>query len=174
MTLTQKDGWSGFEDSTGELKLIPPGGTDYGVGFALDVYPVRGDRPVNPGPKTVRDWIRWYQANPSLKVSRPLPTKIGKISATRIDLSVAKTAKNDDPDCPAPTCVNIWGFPTWDHFNGIAGNDIYRQYLAEVSYSGTTHMFSVTVESRDAADLNAVTPKVEKLLRTVTLPVASG
>ena len=43
MTLTLGGGWSSLQDSTGELKLIPPGGTDYGVSFALDLYPVRGE-----------------------------------------------------------------------------------------------------------------------------------
>jgi len=70
--------------------------------------------------------------------------------------------------------VNIWGFETWTHFNGFAGDDVYRQFLADVTYSGMSHMFSVTVESRYEADLAAVSLKVESLLRTVTLPVASA
>lgn len=174
MTLTQDIGWSGLEDSTGELKLIPPGGTDYGVGFALDVFPVRGDRAVDPKPGTIREWIRWYRSNRDLDVSGSTSTKIGEIPATRIDLAISKTATNDDPGCPAGVCVNVWGFPTYPHFGGIAGDDIYRQYLAEVRYSGKRHMFFVTVESRDAADLAEITPTVEDLLETVTLPAVPG
>ena len=74
---------------------------------------------------------------------------------------------------PAP-CVNIWGFPTWDHFNGIAGDDVYRQYLAEVSYSETRHTLSVTVETRNESDLIVVAPLVEELLENVPLTAVTG
>ena len=173
MTLTPDDGWSALEDSAGELKLIPPGNDDYGVGFALDLFPVQGYDPVLPAPTTVDEWIGWYQGNPDVNVTPPTSTKIGDIPATRIDVSVSDTAEST-LGCPELTCVNIWGFERWTHFNGIAGDDVYRQYLADVTYSGTSHVFSVTVEGRDEADLAAVSPKVESLLRTVTLPVASA
>jgi hypothetical protein len=174
MTLSTGGGWFNLDDSTGELKLIPPGGGDYGVGFALDLYPVRGEKGVKPVPETVKRWIAWYRRNPSLLVSRPTKARVGDIMATRIDLTTAATAKNDDPECPATRCVNVWGFPQWDHFGGIAGNDVYRQYLADVLYSGSRHVFFVTVEARDEADIAAVTPRIEALLMTVTLPVSEA
>jgi hypothetical protein len=111
MTLAPQAGWSGREDSSGELKLILPGEDEYGVGFALDLFPVRGQRPVKPRLTTVRQWISWYRHNPSLEASREAAATIGGIAARRIDLAVSKRATNDDPQCPAATCVNIWGFP---------------------------------------------------------------
>lgn len=174
MTVTPEAAWSGREDSSGELKLILPGEDEYGVGFALDLFPVRGDERVEPRLTTVSQWMSWYRQNPSLDTSRATATTIGGLPAMRVDVAVSKKARNDDPQCPAPTCVNIWGFPQWSHYNGIAGDDVYRQYLADVVYSGTRHVFSVTVEARDRAPLAAVTPTVEKLLRTVTLPAHSG
>jgi hypothetical protein len=66
------------------------------------------------------------------------------------------------------------GFPQCDHYDGIAGDDIYRQYLADVTYSGTRHVFSVTVEARDRAHLASGARTVEQLLRTVNVPAHSG
>ena len=175
MTFTPTvDGWQGLEDSNGELKIFPPDGGDYGVSFSLDLFPVRGEKPVKPVPTSIDEWIDWYEANPSLETSNVSKTKIGDVPATRIDITTSKTAENDDPGCPADACVNVWSFAHWDFFNGIAGNDIYRQYLAEVTYGGKAHILSAIVETRDAADLKTVAPVVEDLLRTVTLPVARG
>jgi hypothetical protein len=129
---------------------------------------------VKPRLTTVRQWISWYRHNPSLEASREAAATIGGIAARRIDLAVSKRATNDDPQCPAATCVNIWGFPQWDHYNGIAGDDVYRQYLADVTYSGTRHVFSVTVEARDQAHLASRARAVEQLLRTLTVPAHSG
>jgi hypothetical protein len=174
MTVQPHAAWGGREDSSGELKLILPGDDEYGVGFALDLFPVRGERRVTTQPRTVRQWITWYRHNPSLETSNETATTIGGLAATRVDLTPSKDATNDDPDCPAPTCVNIWGFPQWGHPGGIAGDDVYRQYLANVVYSGTRHVFSVTVEARDRSHLKAIAEPVEELLRTVTIPAHAG
>jgi hypothetical protein len=57
MTVAPQAGWGGREDSSGELTLILPGEDEYGVGFALDLVPVRGERAVKPRLTTASRWI---------------------------------------------------------------------------------------------------------------------
>jgi hypothetical protein len=170
MTLGFERAWTGLEDSTGELKIAPATDSEYGVGFALDLYPVRSGKRVNGVPMTAAGLLEWLGGNPNLEVSKSTATSIGKLPAMAVDIGLSKAAVNDDPGCPARACVNFLGFPQWDHANGIAGDDVYRLYLADVRYSGTDHVFSVTVEGRDRTHLGGIVPAVEQVLGTVEVP----
>jgi hypothetical protein len=170
MTLRMERAWTGLEDSTGELKIAPATDSEYGVGFALDLYPVLSGQRVDGVPLTAAGMLGWLGGNTNLEVSKPTATSIGDLPATAVDIRLSKAAINDDPGCPARACVGFLGFPQWDHANGIAGDDVYRLYLADVRYSGTEHVFSVTVEGRDRAHLREIVPAVEQVLETVKVP----
>jgi hypothetical protein len=170
MTLRTERAWTGLEDSTGELKIAPATDSEYGVGFALDLHPVLNGQRVDSVPMTAAALLDWLGGNANLEVSKPTATSIGNLPATAVDIRLSKAAVNDDPGCPARACVNFLGFPQWDHANGIAGDDVYRLYLADVRYSGTDHVFSVTVEGRDRAHLREIVPAVEQVLETVKVP----
>jgi hypothetical protein len=58
----------------------------------------------------------------------------------------------------------------FDHSDGILGDDEYRFYFADITYSGTNHMLAVKVEGRNPADLDAALAKVEPILATVAIP----
>jgi hypothetical protein len=170
MTLRTERAWTGLEDSTGELKIAPATDSEYGVGFALDLHPVLNGQRVDSVPMTAAALLDWLGGNANLEVSKPTATSIGNLPATAVDIRLSKAAVNDDPGCPARACVNFLGFPQWDHANGIAGDDVYRLYLADVRYSGTDHVFSVTVEGRDRTHLREIVPAVEQVLETVKVP----
>jgi hypothetical protein len=44
------------------------------------------------------------------------------------------------------------------------------RYFAHVAYSGTDHLLVVMVEGRDRSHLDSITPTIDELLRTVTIP----
>jgi len=96
-------------------------------------------------PLTAVGMLGWLGDNSNLELSKPTATFIGNLPATAVDIRLSKSAVNDDPGCPARARVGFLGFPQWDHASGIAGDDVYRLYLADVRYSGTGHVFSVTV-----------------------------
>jgi hypothetical protein len=170
MTLRFERAWTGIEDSTGELKIAPATDSEYGVGFALDLYPVLNGQRVDGVPLTTAGMLDWLAGNSNLELSKPTATSIGNLPATAVDIRLSKAAVNDDPGCPARACVNFLGFPQWNHANGIAGDDVYRLYLADIRYSGTDHVLSVTVEGRDRTHLREFVPAMEQVLETVKVP----
>jgi hypothetical protein len=170
MTLELKRAWTIHEDSTSELKLMYPGDPDYGVGFALDLDPVKDTEPVEGVPNTVASKLRWLRSNDDLTVSKPTPATIGDLPAMAVDVAISKTATNEDPDCPGKVCVLFWTFEQWSGWYGIAGNDVNRFYFADVEYNGTKHVFIVWAEGKDRAHLAKVAPAVEELLDTVKVP----
>jgi hypothetical protein len=119
---------------------------------------------------TAAGLLDWLGGNANLEMSKPTATSIGNLPATAVDIRLSKAPVNDDPGCPARACVNFLGFPQWNHANGIAGDGVYRLYLADVRYSGTDHVFSVTVEGRDRTHLREKVPAVEQMLGTVKVP----
>jgi hypothetical protein len=170
MTLTFDSPWSGVEDSAGEFKVRPPGGADYGVSFSLDNFLVRDKKEVADVPRTAQAWIDWHRQEPRLVVSTPVPATVGGIKATAIDVRLSPTATKENADCPA-SCVDLWGNTKFGHYNGILGDDVYRLYLADVTYSGSNHLLLIIVETQDAAHLKNTAPAVEQLLTTVRFPV---
>src|SRR5688500_11587433 len=100
------------------------------------------------------------RSNPKLTVSELIAAAIRSFLATAVDvwLSAAATAEHDD--CPS-SCVDIMGFPQCDHHGGILGDDVYRLYFSDIVFGGTSHVFSVTDESRDEAHLAPILSSVE-------------
>ncbi len=52
----------------------------------------------------------------------------------------------------------------------MLGDDVYRMYFADVTYSGSDHLLFVKVEGRDEADLQSVLVRTDPIMATVTIP----
>ena len=104
-------------------------------------------------------------------VSAPEEGIIGEdLPATVVDVSLSADAVNDDPECPFDACVNFLGFPQWDGFWGIAGPQVQRFYMSDVSYGGQAHLFVVVVYPDEPADMESFLPLAERLISTVRVP----
>jgi hypothetical protein len=169
MTIEMDGTWTGIEDSTGEFKIAPADDPEYGISFALDLYPVADGERVEDVPLTAEGLLSWLRANPRLVVSAESAGSIGPWPAAVVDVSLSDAATPEHDDCPAP-CVDFIGFQQWDHANGILGDDVYRFWFADVTYGGTDHLFVVNVEGRDAEHVDQFARLAEELLATVRVP----
>jgi hypothetical protein len=165
LALSLGDGWSGIEDSTGELKLVPPGGQDYGMSFWLDHFVVEDGKALSG--LTAAEWIGWHVDHPQLVVSQPASVMLGDIPATEIDVGLSSDPANAVAECPGGQCADLWGYEHFDHYNGIAGDDVYRLFAADVEYGGVTHLFGLIVEAQDADDLTARMTTIDSVLETL-------
>jgi hypothetical protein len=172
MMLELGAGWSSLEDSVTELHLFPPLEDEYGLHFGLDIHAVDDGERVAGVPNTAEAFIEWLRSNPKLSTTEPTAAEIAGLPAQWVDVSLAATAENEAADCPASVCVLFFGDDLLDHHNGIAGDDVYRFYLADVEYSDSEHVFSIVVEGRDREDLDSLAPVVEGLLTTVRVPAS--
>lgn len=169
MTITPGRQWSGGEDSTGELSMMPPG-DDYGVHFALDLYPVTDQVRVTTVPSTADGLVGWLRGHDDYDISDEIPATIGSLPATAIDVWNAPGAPSQYPDCVGEPCSDMFSFEQYHDNGGILGDDIDRIYFADVEYGGTRHVLTALVEGRDRAHLDSLIPAVEELLATVTVP----
>ncbi len=172
MTLAFDAAWTAIEDSTGELKIAPAEDAEYGAGIALDLYPVDAGVRVTNVEASAEGMLEWLRSNPNLIVSAPSDLAIGAVPATFVRIRLAPDATSEHPDCPA-TCVDFLGFEQWDHANGILGDDVYGFAVADVEYSGTRHVLSLTIEGRDEDHLETMLARLDPILLTVTVPARS-
>ena len=174
MTIKTDGTWERTEDSDGELSLPVSGSGDdtYRIAFFLDPALVIEDE-IQDVPRTAVEYVEWLSARPDLVVGEPIATRIGAIPATAVDIRLAPTAPRQYDDCPA-ACVTFLKVAAFDHSDGILGDDVYRFYLADLSYSGSNHMLVAKVEGRDAGDLSSVLDRVKPLLETVVVPARPG
>jgi hypothetical protein len=172
MTITPARPLAGGEDSTGELGVYLPGDLEYGLKFHVDLYPVVDERRVDGVPLTTEALIDWLRSHEDLVVSGPEPASIGALPAVAVDVRLARGAPEQFPDCGAP-CVDFLGFEQFDHAAiGIRGSDLYRLYLADVQYGGSSHVLIAHIESRGLADLASVQDAFEEILASVTVPAS--
>lgn len=173
MTLETDGSWDRGEDSNGELGLpiaAPEGIGVYQVAFSLDPSLVVGDIVQTEIPRQTADYVEWLGTQPELIVSEPIDARIGSVPAVAVDIRLGPNAPSQYDDCPPDPCVTFIKVEAFDHSDGILGDDEYRFYFADITYSGADHMLVVKVEGRDPEDLDAVLPKVEALLETVVIP----
>ena len=170
MTVDLDTPWALSEDSTGEFSLGQIDDPDYRLVFWLDVYPVVEGVRVEGIPNTATDLLGWVRSDPGLDVSAPIETTVGEMPATAVDVAISPAAVNDDPGCPAAVCHNFLGFPQWGEPFGIAGDDPYRLWFADVSYSGTHHVLVVALESHDPDHFAHFLPVAEEVMATATFP----
>ena len=174
MTINVGPGWSSLEDSTAELHLFPPEDQEYGLHFRLDSFPVADGQRVTDVSNTAEALIDWLRSDPRLTVSETTDATIGELPALAVDVEISAAAGNEDPGCPAPVCTIFWGDDQINHFDGIAGDDVYRFHLANVEYSGSDHVLTVFVEGRNREHLDSTLLKVNELLETVLVPANPG
>jgi hypothetical protein len=171
MVITPSEPWSIHEDSTGEFSLTLDAAPDNSVLFWEDVYPIEHNKRVPGVPLTVNGLLGWLRKTPRLHVSTPRPGTIGRgLRATVVDVTVAKGARNEDPDCPTHSCILWLDYPQWDLSWGIAEPQVQRLYLSDVSYGGKTHLFIAVVYPNDPRDMKKFLPDAEHLIATVQVP----
>lgn len=172
MTLETDGTWPRGEDSNGELGIrlaTPEGIAQYQMAFFLDPALVRDDVDQEVA-RNATAYVEWLGEHEHLIVSDPILTAIGSVPALAVDIRLAPGAPSQYDDCPPDPCVTFIKVAAFDHSDGVLGDDEYRFYFADITYSGTDHMLAVKVEGRDPADLDAVLAKVEPILATVVIP----
>lgn len=162
--------WKLWEDSTGEFSMGPIDDPDYRLVLWLDVYPVMAGARVDGVPSTADGLLGWLRTHPGLTVTEPIESAIGAMPATAVDVSISPAAVNDDPGCPEAVCQNFLGFPQWGEPFGIAGDDPYRLYFADVTYGDTDHVLVAAVEGRDPDHLAQFLPVAEATMATMEFP----
>lgn len=178
MTLTPAREWRGGVgqhgrpawDSTGDLAMFLPGEDEYGTKFAMDLYPVTAEQRVEGVPNTAAGLIGWLRDHPHYDISEEIPTAIGPLPATAIDVWNSPEAPSQYPDCEGLPCSDMFSFEQYRDNGGILGDDIYRFTFADVEFNDTRHVLIVMVEARDRAHLDSLIPATEELLATVTVP----
>jgi hypothetical protein len=174
MVITLDEPWNVHEDSTGELGLELGSTPQNAVYFWEDVYPLaNGDR-VDGVPMTVDGMLDWIRKDPRLEATAPHRGKIGDLPATVVDVSISKDAPNEDPTCPVDVCVGWLGFPQWEGVWGIAGQQVQRVYLSDVTYGGQTHLFVTAVYPDLPWDMEFFVAHAEDLIATVQVPATKA
>ena len=181
MVITLDEPWSVHEDSTGEFAL-ELGSTPWNAVYFWedvypleneDVYPHENDVRVDGVPMTVDGMLDWIRKDPRLEASAPRRGKIGDVPATVVDVAIVEGTPNEGgPDCPVSVCIGWLGFPQWEGPWGIAGSQVQRVYLSEVTYGGKTHLFVAVVYPDDPADMETFLLHAEDLLATVQVPAS--
>ena len=99
------------------------------------------------------------------------PESIGASPAVAADISASAEAVNDDPGCPEDVCVLFIAFPpaVVGESYGLAGDDVYRVYLSDLADGGQSHLLMVSVEARDAADLEEFLPAAERIIASARI-----
>jgi hypothetical protein len=172
MLLTFSAGWRGDEDSTGEFSVTSLAAPENGIFFWEDVYPLEDGKRVKGVPLTAAGLLDWLRSSSRVDVSGTSQGAIGDLPATVVDVSVAPDAANEEDNayCRKRTCVLFLGFPQWDEAWGIAGDQVQRFYLSDVSYGGAEHLFVAVVYPDDPADMTSFASTGEQLLATVRVP----
>jgi hypothetical protein len=172
MLLTFDAGWMSEEDSTSEFSVMSLAAPENGIVFWEDVYPLEDGKRVNGVPLTAAGLLDWLRSSFQVDVSGTSQGAIGDLPATVIDVSVAPDAANEEDNayCRKRTCVLFLGFPQWDEPWGIAGDQVQRFYLSDVSYGGAEHLFVAVVYPDDPAEMKAFASTGEQLLATVRVP----
>jgi hypothetical protein len=176
MQVTLNGNWASDEDSTGGFNLSPRGSRD-AIFFWEDVYPLENGARVEGVPITAAGLLDWLSKSPRLKTTTPVAGKIGEaIPATIVDVSVPAGAKNEDPTCVGvyDVCILFLGFPQWGDQWGIAGPQVQRFYIADVSYGRATHVFVAVIYPDDPANRESFRAIAEPLIASVRVPVDSN
>ena len=170
-TIEVGEGWKLREDSTGEFGLTPQDDPlEYGIVFWLDPYVLqRGDQ-VN-SPLTAAGFLGALEQHPDLVVSTPAEAAIGAFPARSVDIQVAEDAVNSDPGCPIDVCVEFISYPEWTVPFGMGKtDDVYRFVVADVTYSGSSHLFVAAIEGQNREFLDAFVVELAPMIASVQIP----
>lgn len=169
--VTLEDGWYITLDGVGHLAAAELEDPDYRVMFSLDPYAIEGGKRVKGVPATASGLFDALRSNPNLDVGKASQESIGASPAEAADISASAEAVNDDPGCPEDVCVLFIAFPpaVVGESYGLAGDDVYRVYLSDLADGGQSHVLMVSVEARDAADLEEFLPAAERIIASARI-----
>jgi hypothetical protein len=178
LTLTFDRTWQQGNDNKGSFTAAPDGQLDQRrLLFWTDILPVDvTNNVVDTVPHTAAGFLAWLSTRANLQVSGAHRTSIGKahLPATVVDIAIADDATNEAPaQCGTMICVSIFGWH-WsgiDETYGIAGSVHVRLYLSDVTYNGGPHLFAVSIEAHDAADLAVFAPIALKVMASAQMPL---
>jgi hypothetical protein len=126
-------------------------------------------------PLTVAGLLDWLKSSSQLEASEPTRGTIGDLPATVVEVCLADDAVNDEDNayCRARTCALFLGFPRWDGTFGIAGPQVQRYYLSDVTYGGRYHhLFVAMLYGATSASMKTLRPSGEQLIGTVRVPAS--
>jgi hypothetical protein len=174
-TVTVPDGWTSFEDSTGEFALRPLDVEGTALLFWLDVYPiVDGTTTPVPGIEPTADGvIGWIEENPNLEVIERREATLGGLRARALDLGRAADAVNVDPGCPAEVspCVGLFGFPQWEGFFSEGGPFHLRLIMAQATWGGEEHVIYAMIDAASEDAFAAMAPASVAIIEGARLPL---
>jgi hypothetical protein len=170
MVITLAEPWNVHEDSTGEFALELGSTPQNAVYFWEDVYPFANGERVDGVPMTVDGMLDWIREDPRLEATKPHRGRIGDLPATVVDVSISEDAPNEDPTCPVDVCIGWLGFPQWEGEWGIAGQQVQRVYLSDVTYGEQSHLFVALIYPDLPWDMAFFAAHAEDLLATVQVP----
>jgi hypothetical protein len=174
-TVSVPEGWSSFEDSTGEFALAPTVIEGAAVLFWLDVYPVIDPTsdPV-PGIKpSVEGTFAWLEANKNVVVSSRRPARLGGLPAEAVELERSAEATNIDPGCPAEgaPCVGLFGFPQWEFSYSQGGPFHLRLTAADATWGGEPHVIYAMTQGGDAKQYAQIEAEAQSMIESARLPL---
>ena len=176
MTVTLPEGWTSFEDSTGEFGLQPREIEGSAIIFWLDVYPI-----VDDGTGTRLDGIEptadgmlaWVEANPNLEIIERTDATLGGLTAQALDIRRSADAVNTDPDCPADVrpCVGLFSFPEWGgSFFSNGGPFRMRLIAADATWGGEDHVIYAVINADNEGIFEAFSPVATPIIESARLP----
>jgi hypothetical protein len=174
LTVQLQRPWKVIEDSRLHLS-VAASDPNYRVLWSMDASALHAGKKVAGVASVAGPLIRWLRNNRNLRVVEAKRSTVGpKLVARVVDVSLTAGAVNDDPSCPASTCVNFLRFYGAGEPYGIAGDDAMRFYLANIKYKGRRHLLIIAIEARDRADLAVRRPAAERLIHTARLALTPG
>jgi len=139
LTFTVPDGWSNFEDTAGNFKLVPPGSTivdwlvqttDY-VGVYASIGP---DEPC-AGPSLRLSgsaaMAAYLARQPALSTTPTRPVSVGRLSGVVLDIHLRKGWKTSCFATGEPVAFVISGLPPSEFDEGITSSIAERLYLLD-------------------------------------------
>jgi hypothetical protein len=169
-------GWTVYEDHPGEFNLADESGAANGthIHFWLDPYAVTPhDIRVRGVGRTPTALIAWLSSDHYLVVTAPTKVVLARgLATTSVDLDVAAAAPRSDPSCPGP-CLDYFNFsgPNYEFGFGTGRGNPVRLYFATLrGANGTSHTFTIAIETPSARAFAAVLPVARKILASVRLP----
>jgi hypothetical protein len=173
-TVTVPSGYTGHEDSTGELAFQTSHNLSAILDFWLDVYPI-----VDPtgtavaGVEMTADGVlSWIQDNPNVAVISREPAAIGALAGESLDIGRSPDAVNVDPECPSELapCVGLVGFPQWEGIFGEGGPFHIRFVAADATWGGENHVVWAMIDAPSEAAFAQVEPEFMCVIESAQVP----
>jgi hypothetical protein len=174
-TVTLEEGWSSFEDSTGEFALARADLEGAAILFWLDVYPAIDptNQPVPGIERSADSTLSWLEANPNVDVSPRREATLGGLPAQAVEIERSAAATNVDPGCPSEgrPCVGLFGFPQWEFSYSQGGPFHLRLIAADAAWGGEPHVIYAMTEGADAELYAQIEAEAEEIIESARLPL---